>query len=249
MCWETGRLFYLLLELTIGKCGLLATAIHGITSIPTIYYLSVFQACFGASPIRSAVDSLPGSLITTPFVLPAGVIITLMKHLVSTLREDSSIGKWVGYQLVGGTGVGILFSSPVFPLLAPLPSTRAGSAFALFSFTRAFAQTCGITVSGTILQNSLKKNLPAAFVAKFSPGFEIAYAAIPVIHGLEQPLRDQVRAAFALSILAIWQTMIGIAGLGLLFSLLMVEVPIGTTVDKTYMLKESKQKVEDAEVH
>jgi hypothetical protein len=28
--------------------------------------------------------------------------------LVSTFREDSSVGKWVGYQLVGGIGLGLL---------------------------------------------------------------------------------------------------------------------------------------------
>jgi hypothetical protein len=30
----------------------------------------------------------------------------------------------------------------MFPLLAPLPNTRAASALALFSFTRAFSQVC-----------------------------------------------------------------------------------------------------------
>ncbi|KAJ7809511.1 iron permease [Mycena olivaceomarginata] len=246
--------------------GLLTDAVHGITSISTIYYLPVFfQACFGASPIRSAVNSLPGSLITTPFALSAGVLITIMGKyrpinwigwaisivgfgLVSTFREDSSVGKWVGYQLVGGIGLGLLFYAPIFPLLAPLPPTRAGSALALFSFIRAFSQTWGITISSTILQNSLKKNLPPAFVAQFPPGFEIAYAAIPVIHQLDPPLRNEVRAAFADSMAVIWQTMIGIAGLGLLLSLLMKEVPMGTTVDKTYTLKEKEKTAKSKDV-
>ncbi|KAJ7487870.1 major facilitator superfamily domain-containing protein [Mycena latifolia] len=224
--------------------GLLTTAAHGMTSI------LFFQACFGASLIRSAVDFLPGSLITTPFALLAGVsIATLKKYrfvnwigwavaiigygLVSTLREDSSVGKW--------------FSAPIFPLLAPLPNTRAASALALFAFTRSFSQTWGITISSTILQNTLEKKLPAAFVARFPPGSEIAYAAIPVIRHLDAPLRKQVQAAFADSMSAIWQTMIGIAGLGLLMSFLMAEVPMNTTVDEKYTLKENGQAVGDAE--
>jgi hypothetical protein len=44
----------------------------------------------------------------------------------------------------------------------------------------------------------------------------------------------------------IWQTMIGISGLGLLFSLLMAEVPMDTTVDESYALKE-KETVHDVE--
>ncbi|KAJ7347809.1 hypothetical protein DFH08DRAFT_808586 [Mycena albidolilacea] len=142
---------------------------------------SILPGLFRASPIRSAVNSLPSSLITTPLALSAGV----------------------------------LFSAPIFPLLA-LPPTRAGSALAMFSFTRAFSQAWGI--SSTILQNSLK-NLPSAFVAQFPPGFEIADAAIP--------------------------TMIGIAGLGLLLSLLMKEVHMGTSVDKTYL---HAQEAEDSQI-
>ncbi|KAJ6586404.1 major facilitator superfamily domain-containing protein [Mycena vulgaris] len=244
--------------------GLLTTAAHGITSISMIYYLPVFfQACFGASPIRSAVDFLPGSLMTTPFALLAGISIAVLKRyrlvnwigwsitiigygLVSTLREDSSVGKWVGYQIIGAIGVGLIFSAPLFPLLAPLPNTRAASALALFTFTRSFSQTWGITISSTILQNTLEKKLPAAFVAQFPPGFEIAYAAIPVIRGLDAPLRKQVQAAFADSMAVIWQTMIGIAGLGLLLSFMMAEVPMNTTVDENYTLKETGKRL-DAE--
>ncbi|KAJ7265870.1 Mfs1.1 [Mycena haematopus] len=221
--------------------ALLMTAAHGIVSISVIYYVPVFfQACFGASPIRSAVDFLPGALITAPFAFVAGAIITVLQSyravnmsgwivaivgfgLFSTLREDSSVGKWVGYQVVTAIGSGILFSAPVFPLLAPLPINRAASGLALFTFTRAFFQTWGITISSTILQNMLEKKLPAEFVAQFPPGFEIAYAAIPAIKQLEEPLRKQVQAAFAESMAVIWQVMIGIAGLGFLFSFLMAK--------------------------
>ncbi|KAJ7762782.1 iron permease [Mycena maculata] len=244
--------------------GLLTTAAHGIVSISVIYYLPVFfQACFGASPIRSAVDFLPGALLTAPFAFVAGMIITLSKKyrlvnwvgwmvimigmgLLSTLREDASVGKWVGYQVIVAIGTGLIFSAPVFPLLAPLPNNRAASALALFSFTRSLFQTWGITISSTVLQNMLEKKLPAEFVAQFPAGFEIAYAAIPAIKLLEEPLRKQVQAAFADSMAVIWQVMIGIAGLGLLFSLLMAEVPMDTTVDESYALKE-REHVADVE--
>ncbi|KAJ6450091.1 iron permease [Mycena sanguinolenta] len=240
--------------------ALLVTMAHGIISIGMIFYLPVFfQACFGASPLRSAVDFLPAALTTTPFGFLSVVCITLMKKyrpvnwiawaisvvgfgVFSTIRQDTSVGKWVGYQIICAMGVGPLFGTPMFPLLAPLPTTRAASALALFSFTRAFSQTWGITISSTILQNMLKKKLPAAFVSQFPPDLEIAYAAIPLIRQLEEPLQTQVRAAFADSMAVIWQTMIGFAALGLLLSLMMKEVPMATTVDETYALKEKEKK-------
>ena len=85
-------------------------------------------------------------------------------------------------------------------------------------------------------QNELKKKLPGAFVAQFPGGVEIAYAAIPVVRGLPEPLRGEVRAAFADSIDVIWQVMIGVAGLGLLSVLLMREIPMHTEKDETYGL-------------
>ncbi|KAJ7616691.1 major facilitator superfamily domain-containing protein [Mycena polygramma] len=214
--------------------GLLTTAGYSIVSISVIYYLSVFyQACFGASPIRSAVDYLPGSLIGPPFAFLAGSIVTMSRKyrpvnwagwvitivtasgLFSTIPEDSVVGKWVGYQVLGAAGLGILFSAPIFPILAPLPETRAASALALFSFTRA------------LLQNQLQTKLPTAFTAQFPPGVEIAYAAIPAIKELDAPLRKEVEKAFAKSMAVIWQTMLRIS-----------EVPMGTTVDENYALRE-----------
>ncbi|KAJ6627381.1 major facilitator superfamily domain-containing protein [Mycena sp. CBHHK59/15] len=228
-------------------------------TLPSVF----FQACFGASPIRSAVDFLPGALITSPFAFVAGSLISVYKRyrvvnwigwsviiigfgLLSTLREHSTVGQWVGYQLIVAMGTGMIFAAPTFPLLAPLPNTRAASALALFSFTRSFFQAWGITISSTILQNKLDKTLPPEFVARYPAGFEIAYAAIPAIRGLAEPLRSEVRAAFAESMAVIWQTMTGVAGLGLLVSFLMVEVQMDTTVDGSYALKEEKPGVKIA---
>ncbi|KAJ7745389.1 major facilitator superfamily domain-containing protein [Mycena olivaceomarginata] len=225
--------------------ALLTTVTHGIISIGMVFYLPVFfQACFSASPLRSAVDFLPAAITTTPFGFIGVVAITLTKKyrivnwiswaitivgfgLFSTIREDTSVGKWVGYQIVLRRGCR--------PSLWSAYVSAAGS-LAKYPAPR----TWGITIASTILQNSLKKNLPAAFVAQFPPNFEIAYAAIPVIRTLEEPLKTQVRAAFADSMAVIWQTMIGFAGLGLLFSFLMKEVPMDTTVDEKYTLKEKE---------
>ena len=98
-----------------------------------------------------------------------------------------------------------------------------------------------------MLQNELKKKLPEAFVAQFPGGVEIAYAAIPVIGSLEEPLRTQVRVAFADSIDVIWQVMIGIAGLGLLSVFLMKEIPMHTEKDEMYGLTTTATPVVDEE--
>lgn len=64
-----------------------------------------------------------------------------------------------------------------------------------------------------------------------------------------EPLRTQVRTAFSDSIQAIWYTMIGIAGLGFIISLLMRSLTLTAEVDENWGLEEKKvQDVERAEV-
>ncbi|TBU37707.1 major facilitator superfamily domain-containing protein [Dichomitus squalens] len=232
----------------------LGTFFHGITSTAVFYYIPVyFQACKGASPIHSSVQTLPVTLIIAPFAFIAGTSVQLTQRyrwanvtawcllligfgLLSTLKAGTSTGKWVGYQIVASAGLGLLFPATVFPVLAPLPVSRNASALAFFSFARTFAQTWGITIGSAILQNQLDKTLPPQFDAQFPAGVQIAYAAIPVIGGLAEPLRSQVRDAFAASLKVVWQTMIGISGVGLLSVGLMKEVPMQGQVDETYGL-------------
>ena len=130
-------------------------------------------------------------------------------------------------------------------MLAPLPVERTAAALAFFAFCRAFAQTWGITISSTILQNQLKKKLPSDFVQQFPQGLEIAYAAIPLINGLQEPLRSQVRRAFAVSMKTIWQSMIGISGLGILTLLLLKEVPMHAQSDERFGLHPKEKQADE----
>lgn len=60
--------------------------------------------------------------------------------LLSTLHANSPKREWVGYQIIAGLGLGILASSPTFPVLAPLPVEKNANALAFFAFVRSFAQ-------------------------------------------------------------------------------------------------------------
>ncbi|EKM57058.1 uncharacterized protein PHACADRAFT_142175 [Phanerochaete carnosa HHB-10118-sp] len=243
----------------------IGTFVHGITTMALVYYIPVyFQAVLGSSPVRSGVQTLPTALIISAFAMICGIsverfqrympvnyagwiLITIGFGLASLLKAGASTAQWAGYQVVVSAGLGLLFPATVFPTLAPLPIDRTAAALAFFAFVRSFAQTWGITIGSTVLQNELKKKLPAAFVAQFPGGVEIAYAAIPLIDGLEEPLRTQVRVAFADSIDVIFEVMIGIAGLGLLSVLLMKEIPMHTDKDEKYGVNSAPTTMVDEE--
>ncbi len=104
---------------------------------------------------------------------------------------------------------------------------------------RVFSQTWGVTISASILQNELRRRLPDEFVNMFPEGVEIAYAAIPVIRDLKEPLKSEVRAAFAASLATVWKAMIGFSAAGFVTVFFMREVPMHKTTDETYGLRES----------
>ncbi|KAF7315420.1 MFS domain-containing protein [Mycena indigotica] len=232
--------------------SLIAVGLHGIASIV------LFQASFGATPLQAAVDFLPALFITTPSGFTASVVIAVTKKyrpanwfgwvvyivafaLLGTAGGGTTKAKLYGYQVLAAVGTGVLYGAPMFSLLAPLPPNRAAAALALFSFTRSFTQAWGIAIGGTILQNELKRRLPAEFIGQFPAGAEIAYYSIPSIRFLEQPLRTQVEYAFEDSMAVIWRVMAGICGAGLVVSLFMKEVPMATAVDESYALEEKKK--------
>jgi hypothetical protein len=100
----------------------------------------------------------------------------------------------------------------------------------------------GITVGGTVLQNQLQKQIPAAFLQNFPQGSEIAYSAIPIISSLPEPLKSEIRTAFSQSLKVIWEVYLGIAGIGVIASLLMKHLSLHTSTDKDWALKEEDEK-------
>ena len=73
--------------------------------------------------------------------------------------------------------------------------------------------------------------MPAAFLANVPQGVAIAYALIPQVPALPEPLKQQVQDAFAKSLQVLWEVLIGIGGAGLLVSLLMKGLPLHTHLD------------------
>ncbi|KAI0656482.1 MFS multidrug transporter [Cubamyces menziesii] len=244
--------------------GYFETFFHGIISVAAIYYFPVyFQACLLSSPIASSVKILPTAIVSSSFSLLSGIMIKKMNKyrpanyfgwtltivgfgLLTTLKADSGAGMWGGYQALQAAGSGTIWASTIFPILAPLSVTRVAPALAFYNFIRTFAQTWGVTISATILQNELKRNLPTDFVQQFPDGVEIAYAVIPLIPGLEEPLRSEVQAAFAQSMATIWKALAGISAAGFVATFLLREVPMQSYTDDKFGLQQQEQKDRDA---
>lgn len=164
------------------------------------------------------------------------------------ITVSSPKGWQIGFQVVCGLGLGLIYAAPTYPVLAPLPITETAHALALFAFVRNLAQTFGVTIGSTILQNELSKKLPPAFLETVSSqGAEIAYAVIPVVGNLPEPLRMQVRVAFAESVQMIWKVMIGVSVVGFISIIGMKEIKMAEVTDQDWGLEERQAKEGDVE--
>jgi hypothetical protein len=88
-----------------------------------LYYLAIyFQSVRGANPVMSGVYNLPIVVAVGIFCVVGGVVVSKTGHATATmlvgaavgtigcgllcmLDEDTSTGKWIGYQLLAGAGM------------------------------------------------------------------------------------------------------------------------------------------------
>ncbi len=99
-------------------------------------------------------------------------------------------------------------------------------------------------MGGALLQNELKRRLPASIKTVVLGVDNIAYAVVPVIRTLPQPLKDTVREAFAAALVPIWRMLIGVAAVGLLVSLPMKSFPLHTMKDESWGMQDASKRDE-----
>ncbi|GAA5882584.1 hypothetical protein JCM3774_002731 [Rhodotorula dairenensis] len=229
--------------------GYVIAFLHGIVVMCIIYFFPIFlQACYGVSAVGSGIDSFTLSFTIAPFAVIGGISIVMSGHyqeqnllgfglaaigfgLMTLLKWDSVTAAWAGYSVMVGVALGVLYPATEFPVVAPLTPAQQPQGVTFINFVRSFGQVFGISIGTTVLGNQLSKHLPADFAASLGKG-EGAIAAIPYIKDLDEPLRTAVRAAFADSLKVVWQTCIGLSGLGLVLSLFIKNMPLATSTDE-----------------
>ncbi|BGP49770.1 hypothetical protein JCM10450v2_005675 [Rhodotorula kratochvilovae] len=241
--------------------GFLTTFLHSVCVMALMYFLPTYFQMRGDSAIQSGVKLFPLSFTVAPLAIAVGISVTVTGHywvqnlvgwlfaivgygLLTLLKADSSRNMWAGFTVIIGMGLGMLYAATNFPVLAPLKPSQQPHAITFFGFVRSFGQVFGIAIGSTIFSNELTKNLPEEFASQFGEMTgDIAYALIPQIKTLAEPLRSDVQAAFADSLRTIWQVLIGVAGLGLVVSVFMQSLPLTTEMDEeNWGLKEKEKK-------
>jgi hypothetical protein len=91
-----------------------------------------------------------------------------------------------------------------------------------------------------VIQNQLIRRLPAAFLTQFSQKAEIAYTLIPLIPNIDEPVKTEVRVAFAESLRVAFLVLLGVCFCGFFASLIMQQLPLHTSVNRDWILSEKE---------
>ncbi|KAL4747082.1 hypothetical protein BDW72DRAFT_23669 [Aspergillus terricola var. indicus] len=170
-----------------------------------VYYLPIFfQSVRGSSAMTSGIQLLPlmlatvvssvltGILVTvfgyyTPFLIGSTAIASIGGGLITLYSIDISSGKWIGYQILLGAGVGAGFQVPMTAVQTSLASKPddipQGTAAVMFFQTLGGALF--IAVAQSLFQNGLIEGV-VKYAPSVDPGAIVEAGATEMRHVLEQ---------------------------------------------------------------
>ncbi|RDA88871.1 hypothetical protein CP532_5408 [Ophiocordyceps camponoti-leonardi (nom. inval.)] len=216
---------------------------HSMASFGVEYYLPLyFQSVKQASPLQSGLLLLP-MIITCAIVdILGGVFMhqigryreliwagtacmTLGAGLYTMFGTDTTLGTIVGFQIVFGFGMSLLFQTPTMALQNSVSQADTATAMATLSFMRSLGTSLSTVLGGVVFQNSM--TIRSSFLAASGlgkpqlealSGYQAA-ANVHISQTIDDPAQRQaVKEAFAWSIRNMFIMYTCIAAVGVLAS-------------------------------
>lgn len=173
----------------------------------------------------------------TPLAIFGSCIMAIGAGLLTTLQVDTSEVKWIGYQILYGFGMGLVFQAPNLAAQVCLPTADVPVGSSLMFFFQLFGASIFVSVGQSVLDNQLVKKL-SAIVPGFDPSFVTSGGATSLLSTLPSGLRAPVLAAYNEAIMVIFQ-------IGLILSSLAF---IGAATLEWKSLLQKKQADDDVQV-
>ncbi|KAJ5536558.1 MFS general substrate transporter [Penicillium frequentans] len=144
----------------------------------TSYYLAIyFQGVRGELPMFSGVYMLPGiiaqmaagflsglAVTRLGYYLPSAVTGTVFSALGSGLMSQftphTSIGTWIGYQIIAGVGRGCALQMPLIAVQNNVPPSKIAVSVAFLYFCQTFGGALWLSFASTVFNAGLANLLP-----------------------------------------------------------------------------------------
>lgn len=95
----------------------------------------------------------------TPFLIGGACIAAVGAGLLTLLRINSTVGQWIGYQIVYGFGLGACFQAPNMAAQTVLPRSEVSVGISLMLFAQPLGGAIFVSVGQNVLDQRLATRL------------------------------------------------------------------------------------------
>ena len=190
-----------------------------------LYYLPIyFQSVDGVSPSDSGVRNIPllvaasifsvlsGGLISAfgyyqPFLIGGSALTAIGAGLIYTLDIGTIMGKWIGYQVVAGVGLGLAIQTAVIVGQSSVESADLSTVTAMILFSQTIGGAFFVQAGQSAFSNQLLKSIPTT-APGVNPAMVLGIGASDLrtaftpeqLPGILTAYMDGLRDAYAISI-------------------------------------------------
>lgn len=242
--------------------------LHGLILYWATYFLPVyFQGVLENSPQESGINILAGALPMVPFGIAGGFIISKTGRyrfnqligfafaataigLFCVLDQESSALGWVPLQILFAAGAGIVQTSTLPAIQAPLPESDVAMATATWGFVHGLGFVCGVAIPSSVFETKAKSLLhtisDVVVREAFEKGGAYEHASRAYIISLRGPARVEVIELFRNCLKLLWGVGTAFAVSGVIASFFVKDVVLRESLDTKYGFKNEKIDRSDA---
>jgi hypothetical protein len=125
----------------------------------------------------------------TPFAMVGVCIMSVGSGLLYTLQVNTGEGKWLGYQIIYGFGMGLCFQQPNLAAQTVVATKDVPSAVALMFFAQLLGAAIFVPVGENILGNELLKRLSGK-VPGITPSLVTSQGITSLLDSLPEGTRE-----------------------------------------------------------
>lgn len=134
--------------------------------------------------------------------------------LLTTFQVDTGEGKWIGYQILYGIGLGLCFQTPNLAAQTVLPKKDVPIGLALMLFGQLLGAAVFVSVGENVLGNQLVQRLSG--VPGFDPSLITSGGATSLLSALPASEHDTVLTAYNEALRKVFQVGLIISSLAVL---------------------------------
>ncbi|KIW01485.1 uncharacterized protein PV09_07238 [Verruconis gallopava] len=217
--------------------GAIFAAMVGGAFFILVYYLPIwFQAIKGVSAVKSGIMNLPlilgvvvlsilaGGLTTalgyyTPFMYASTVFMAVGAGLITTFKVNTGHSKWIGYQFIFGTGVGLGMQQTMIAAQTVLPKADIAIGTSIMMFSQTLGGALFVSVGQNVFTNELVKGIKH-YVPNLDAGFVLSVGATEIKNRVPPASLSGVLQAYNDALTRTWYAAVALAclsGLGCAF--------------------------------